>query len=568
MRHLWLVVLMIGFPCGVEASPRADTIAVVPADVPLPVMPAGLFGVRPRPVVSRIYIQAGDVIPPWSDEARTTNPAERIAYHAANWIHISTRPGVVRRELLFAVGDSLDSLKVAETERTLRAYQFINESEIAVTPVSPGSVAVHVRTSDNFSLAPSFVLEGGGGSREVGVLLREHNFLGLGKHLGFQYTNKTEETIWVLEYTDPRLLGSRWRLANYLRHTSRGNTVTVDLLRPYFSIFTRGSAGGRVSWYEGNYWVYRSGVAVADFPHRANSANIWLSTRLNGDPHRRYRLRAQLDIFSEKFEDPPPEYGISMTDRGWAKSTITLSREIILGYSKMRNLDDYGIVEDVRRGWTAGIRGGVGHPWKPTDKTYAFSGLTGQWSGVLGPSATVISTSADMEFWSDGGEGRRVYSNFKTSAFLHTYFQGLPYQTIALNVNWKGGWDVDPPYDIYLGGRTGLRGYNAYQFAGTRRLLVNLEDRIYTPVKIAVLGIGLVAFADAGYAWPRGRNVSLRDLHTDVGFGIRVFNTRGSATRVSRMDFAWRLRGQRGFVVSFGGEQTFTLFNSRPSPSR
>ena len=48
-------------------------------------------------------------------------------YRWANSVHIKTRESVVRRELLYHVGDTLDVVKVIETERNLRLMGFIGE---------------------------------------------------------------------------------------------------------------------------------------------------------------------------------------------------------------------------------------------------------------------------------------------------------------------------------------------------------------------------------------------------------------------------------------------------------
>ena len=45
-----------------------------------------------------------------------------------------TRTVVIERELLFAVGDQLDSALVAETERNLRLLPYLGSASIGVVP--------------------------------------------------------------------------------------------------------------------------------------------------------------------------------------------------------------------------------------------------------------------------------------------------------------------------------------------------------------------------------------------------------------------------------------------------
>lgn len=532
----------------------------------------------PPPVIRRIVIEAGDVIPPWSEEAFTSNPIARWAYDAANWLHIHTRPSVIRRELLFSEGARLDTLRLQESERILRSYVFINEAEITTTPSGPGQVDVHVRTSDNFSLAPGLILESGGGTTDVGFLLIEKNVLGFGKEFAIQYVYEDQKSLgttrssWLLQYRDRQLFGSRMSLYGAASHADVGDELSVSIARPFYSTTTRYAGGADISWFDGLTQVYRDKAVRAELAGRSLSTRGWAG-RSWGDETRRVKLEGGVNYREDITESVTPWPGFLSRDtmhvsKQAIEPTLTLRREVNREYRTMRNLDDYGVVEDVGTGWSVAASAGIGLPSKPTRKNYAIAGISGEWSNVWGSHITVVRGTAGLRLYDDLGSGRRAWSNLWTDAFVHHYYRGLPRQTLALNVRWLGGWRADPPFQLLLGGDLGLRGYPAYEFEGTRRMLVNLEDRIFTPWKIATFGFGFVVFADAGYAWQPDDGVDPRDLHADTGFGMRVYNTRASTTRVSRIDLAFRLRGQRGFQLSLGSEQLFDLFNRRPTPTR
>jgi len=530
------------------------------------------------PVISRIVIQAGDVIPPWSAEALTSNPVERWAYDVANWLHISTRPSVIRRELLFCEGEPLDTLKLQESERILRSYVFINEAEITTRPVGPGEVEVRVRTSDNFSFAPGIILESGGGTTDIGFLLVEKNALGFGKEVALQYVHEdyrslgTRQNSWLLEYRDPQLLGTRLFLQSSASHNDYGSAFATSVMRPFYSSTTRYAGGMDFSWFDGRTQIFRYESVVAEHSGESRSGRAWVG-RSWGDQFSRVKLEA-ITAYEKSLTKPVVKWSgwqprdTMHVSRTTVEPTLTLRREVNRAYRRMQYLDDYGVVEDVGIGWNAGVGLGMGVPSQPNRKTYGTAGLFGEWSGVLGNHITVVRGNVSARLYDDLGSGRRAWSNVQTDAFVHHYYRGLPRQTLALSIGWRGGWRVDPPYQIVLGGDVGFRGYPAYRFEGTRRLLVNAEDRIFAPWKIATLGFGLVVFADAGYAWPPGEAVDLRDLYSDGGLGLRVYNTRAATSRVSRIDLAFRLRGQRGFQLSFGSEHLFDLFNRRPTPTR
>ncbi|HKZ22113.1 MAG TPA: BamA/TamA family outer membrane protein, partial [candidate division Zixibacteria bacterium] len=138
-----------------------------------------------------------------------------------------------------------------------------------------------------------------------------------------------------------------------------------------------------------------------------------------------------------------------------------------------------------------------------------------------------------------------------------TYFnKSLPSQTIALGLNLSSISRQVKYRQITLGGDLGLRGYEINEFSGQKQILLNLEDRIFTPVKILTVALGAVVFFDAGYLWENESHINLKDLRTDVGVGLRLGFTKALAGRVARFDLAKALHEDRYFI-SLGVGQVF-----------
>jgi hypothetical protein len=95
-------------------------------------------------------------------------------------MHVRTRPEIIRRELLFAAGDTVDTLLVAESLRRLRKLQFLEnahiEAEKCSTPVGE-SLALKVVTRDAWTARPD--IKAGGSSPRIG--LTERDLLGTGR---------------------------------------------------------------------------------------------------------------------------------------------------------------------------------------------------------------------------------------------------------------------------------------------------------------------------------------------------------------------------------------------------
>ena len=133
-------------------------------------------------------------------------------------------------------------------------------------------------------------------------------------------------------------------------------------------------------------------------------------------------------------------------------------------------------------------------------------------------------------------------------------------RTLVGHLEARSGWRMDREVQFFADGLTGLRGYRAHTFAGSRSFVLNLEERFHLGREVLQLASpGLVAFFDAGNATDDGFR-SLMHLKTDVGFGIRIGLPR-TPKNLLRIDFAYALNrdplGRRGLLVSFSSGQAF-----------
>ena len=148
---------------------------------------------RPPPRIGAIEIVGHEVF----DESTKGITAP---YRVANKIHIQTRESVIRRELLFAVGDSLNPELLAQTERNLRALPFLRDARVETIPVGEGGdrladhVDVRVVAWDTWSLTPRLQFERVDDSAAWEVGVSEANLLGLGKEVSVSHQVTLDRT--------------------------------------------------------------------------------------------------------------------------------------------------------------------------------------------------------------------------------------------------------------------------------------------------------------------------------------------------------------------------------------
>ena len=115
-----------------------------------------------------------------------------------------------------------------------------------------------------------------------------------------------------------------------------------------------------------------------------------------------------------------------------------------------------------------------------------------------------------------------VPDEMTVSASAIHYWHILPDQTLLGRVATMIGSHWAPTSQLTLGSFTGLRGYNSYEFEGQRMLVVNLEHRMFSLLKVWFFKLGTSYFFDSGVVWNEGEGFGGQKFHSSAGVGIQI----------------------------------------------
>ena len=107
------------------------------------------------------------------------------------------------------------------------------------------------------------------------------------------------------------------------------------------------------------------------------------------------------------------------------------------------------------------------------------------------------------------------------------------------------GHELDADRQVLIGGDSGLRGYPLRYQAGEGRWLVTLEQRFYSDwYPFRLVNVGGAVFADVGGAFGYNAFGSRpQGALADVGFGLRLGNSRSGLGNMLHIDLAFPLNG-------------------------
>ena len=520
---------------------------------------------RSFPAIATIRIERTDVF-------NLDDPDERHApYILANKLHIETRERIIRRELLFAEGDPADPDVLYESERNLRRLSFLHDNTRIVTvPRDDGRVDVVVRTRDVWTTRPSVSLRREGNETTGRFSFIEDNFMGFGKRLGASYRKDLDRSSGGVEYSDPRLLGTRWNLVATYYDRSDGMLYSAEAGRPFYSVQTTQAGGGGGSHFSQITTLQLDGEDAPGFRQRHSDLTIRygraLSTGYDCVRRLTYRFWLEDDIFDPEPGEGPLSPLPPVGGSGYAALPVDRRFRVLeaeyqssdVRFERASHLDRFDRFQDVNLGNEWSVSLGVSPTFLGDDRTRVFLG--GQFSRWMHLSPNTFSRlQAEVSGRLEAGSAQ----NAVTQVDLRHYYLGLPRQTLVVHAEQTSGHNLDGEKQLVLGGESGLRGYDNRRFDGNKRLLLNVEDRVYLVYDwLHLVSVALAGFADAGFAWRAGKGQDLGDVVGDVGVGFRFDVTRGGSGTVIRLDYAYPVNrvGQeenpRG-VLSFTAGQAF-----------
>ncbi len=469
-----------------------------------------------------------------------------------------TQDEIVRRELLFHIGDTLSTEQIAETERNLRRLLFLGEVRIHLEPssVDPDpsktqtpEARVIIDVAERHARALSPVLNGDADELSYGIVALDYNLLGRGQiaQVTFYHDAISGDEV-SATYHEPRLLGTRHSLrvaAGFAGH--EGRDIALTLSRPFYALDTRWAHGLSVSHDKQRQRLYQSGALAARYDETWSGASLWL-TRSTTHGDWKVRPGVRIGISDRDFAaDAPFSYHPSPRRRVVPSLSLTLWKP---AYVRERFVLGLGQIEDLQIGSWLTAQAGLSARALGSDRNYPIAAITLTPRGRLGRNGFLFGLlSVSSRF--DQGEARHVLTSASGSGYLRL----RDVHVLAARMSFHALHRTeDAGSQLLLGVDAGLRGYPPRRFDGTRRILGGLEAR---PVlwKHSQAVVGAALFVDAGTAWTPGRDRRL--WVSSIGTGLRIGLPTVYDAPVLRADIAHGIQADEPWQLSLGLGHSF-----------
>jgi len=461
-------------------------------------------------------------------------------FQLADHLHIRTKPGTVRAQLLFASGDKYLGRKLAETERVLRLLPYVYDARIVPVHYADGRVDIKVSTKDVWTLSPGISFGRAGGTNDTKFNLQDTNFLGWGKTLQISHGSTVDRTSDTIAFLDPNVLGSRWTSALAYSDSSDGSQRSLQVTHPFYSLDAPWSTKITALSFDRTISRYNLGDVVDQFNDNQSSYELsgGVSTGLVDGWTKRWTFGMRYDrnlflatpLTSTPARQLPPDRTLSYPFTGF---------DILQdAYKKVGDENEIGRTEDLYFGTEITGEVGLSNGLFGADRNAVMLAAKAL-RGLELPNSQQLFLTSDFSSRIEDGRARNLVADAAAKYYWRWHPDWLLYAGISGTVTDA----LDPDMQLLLGGDNGLRGYPLRFESGTSRALLTVEQRFFTdwyPFRLA--RVGGAVFADVGRTWGSGViGNSDPGLLKDVGFGLRLGNTRTGLGNVLHIDFAFPL---------------------------
>jgi len=492
----------------------------------------------------------------------THSDAEQWVYDVGNKLHIESRPGTIRRRLLFQEGDTVTKSLLLEAEKSLRQEEFLADAIIEVMRWEDGTAHIIVTTYDQWTTVPGFSINRLGGKWIYWVGPVESNLFGTGQRLGFFVGHdQIRDTRW-LDYANNALTPERLRFASHAAWLSDGYSTLFSLSKPLESRNSRWS-------FSSSFAADKTSEDVFFDANRLSSLPDSLRRKLGGDYYIQTQFKhvvtqdANLSVtrsfgYHTKLSVSPT---FDWEDRYNAGEVITnvplyqyarppLSalhpyerHDYLLGlslsvyqydYKTVQNFNNLKWSETLETGWRLSTKVAKDQSWlgARNDDWYLSHAAVfndAWWDSFF------MNTSASLHYFvSPNG-----FDDGYASAFGEMQWKPVYLTSSFLAVTWNHFFASERSQQVLLGEDNGLNGYPSFYFAGQARILIEAEQRLFPPFEIGTVVPALAVFANAGNTFPAYADFDWDKLHYSVGLGLRLGASKSTQKVVNHVNLSW-----------------------------
>ncbi len=478
-----------------------------------------------------------------------------------NKTHFNTNESIIRKNLLFSEGDSINPLIMSDNERIIRQLPYISDARILLSDAGDGEVDVLVVTRDVYSLGADFSYSKINKGR---VSLFEKNIFGMGHEFGI-------EVPYDLDHPSSPGFGVKYNINNISRSFADLNLFFLNgLTEKVYGFALSRRLLSTTTKYAGGI-SFRQVITDEDLdtlsqpqPLRYNLQDYWISRSFLIDMESATRMivgaRYTNNIVSARpFIHPDSYYHLQNYRLYLGSAAFSVQK-----YYKTNLLYNYGRTEDVPYGGMIRITAGKEYSEFKRRSYFGLDASSGIRTNILGHLylKAGLSTFISEEHTEQGlfSAGLKYFSNI--------LFTGRSRIRNFVTLEYTRGFDRYTDEYLRFESVNGLSGFRNDSVLGRQRLYLSFESVLFSQTFFYGFRFAPFAFTDFLLLSAPNQMIGDGNIVSGIGLGIRIRNDNLIfSTFQIRLGFFPNLPDwSRTTNIIFSGEQLLKPDNFDPGP--
>ena len=422
-----------------------------------------------------------------------------------NKTHVTTRGIIIRNLLLFKKNDKVDILKVTESERIIRQIGYVNDARIYLTGSnrSKDSVDVKVVVQDRWSWDLSLQATSATSGE---VAFRDYNLIGSGQQLAQSYSQDFSDHTY--EYDNHYIITN-------IGHTYISSTFSYILKtdfqqvgesfdRPFYSPLAKwaGGVSNTKTWATYSYLETDSSARkLRKTPLEYFSSDYWIGRSFNPGRKNTIDNRSRNFTIAVRYANTQYQYRPPFTidtNKVNTNSSLYIGN---LGYTVRRFYKDkyiyrFGANEDIPEGWL--VQGLYGVLQREEFKLRYYLGFQASYGKHF---SKIGYLSGSYSYGSFFNKSVRDDATVNLGAFYFSDLYRMGRWSLRQFLYYKFIYGINKTSleNITLNSSE-MYGFASGNLKGTRKMVLNLETVLYSPIQILgfrfapviLMGFGMV----------------------------------------------------------------------------
>lgn len=456
----------------------------------------------------------------------TSNVSTKWLDRFGNNTHVKTREFIIRNNLFFTEGDSIDPILLTDNERLLRSLNYLKDAsiQIAEIPESPNEVDILIVTKDVYSAGFYVDLQ----DLESGIIeIYENNLAGVGhKFQGSIFVNSAEDppTGYEFNYTINNIAGSFIKSnVNYIKafETER---IGLELSRNFYNYKTKWAGGIKIYQNSTVEDIKKTDTTLNDVRLNYSTQDIWLARAfLIGTKNWQYtnktRLVFGIRYINNNFRKGPEvseRYNFQYHDNQILLGSFAFSRQ---RYYKSNLIYGFGTTEDIPIGCLAQLNLGL-----EKDEFFKrpYFGLRLS-RGIYYPKIGYLNLHAEFGGLYYQEKLEQGVINFSGQAISNLHYYNRLKLREFLSFNYTRGINRFSDEKIYFN-KDDIGGLSSDYLFGFQKLSFRSEIVVFSNIYLYNFRLLFLGFGDLGFIGSENKVIFNNKLYSGIGLGVRVRN--------------------------------------------